>query len=405
MRNKKKIFGIITCSNDYDQNLKLNIEIYKKIYKKYKNFCILNLVDFRIFYKNKNVKEKKKFFFSKNIKVYKPKNLKELTKIFYGKTFIGFNNLGKTFSFFKIYFYLNFIDLRQILLSNIGYPQNKVEINYKKPSSAFFSSIYYLNKKISYYIFRLLTIFGIFPKISLYFETSKKGVRKLNSGLSRKIENLFPFTKLSYFRKIYLINSRSFNLTKNKNLENKYICFIDSNFVTLDRLKREGSITINTKKMYYLYLKKLLNFLGKILKKKIVICIHPKNNDKLFYKYFKNFKIKKYATSKIISKSYLVLFHESSAVMDAVILKKKILSLKSPLLGNYLSNRTKRYSDLLGLSSIELSDSYKLDKIKLLNKIVKSSTKTKNYINNNLIVDGNKFGEDKIIEVINKNFF
>ena len=112
------------------------------------------------------------------------------------------------------------------------------------------------------------------------------------------------FTKLSYFRKIYLINSRSFNLTKNKNLENKYICFIDSNFVTLDRLKREGSITINTKKMYYLYLKKLLNFLGKILKKKIVICIHPKNNDKLFYKCFKNFKIRKYATSKIISKSF-----------------------------------------------------------------------------------------------------
>ena len=70
-----------------------------------------------------------------------------------------------------------------------------------------------------------------------------------------------------------------------------------------------------------------------------------------------------------------------------------------------MSNRTKRYSDLLGLSSIELSDSYKLDRIKLLNKIVKSSTKTKNYINNNLIVDGNKFGEDKIIEVINKNFF
>ena len=29
MENKKKLFGILTCSNNYDQNLKLNIKIYK----------------------------------------------------------------------------------------------------------------------------------------------------------------------------------------------------------------------------------------------------------------------------------------------------------------------------------------------------------------------------------------
>ena len=147
MENKKKLFGILTCSNNYDQNLKLNIEIYKKIFKTYENFCILNLSNLRIFHKKDKTKEKKKFFFSKKIKVFKPKNLKDLKLIFKDKTFIAFNNLGKTFSFFKIYLFLNFIDLKQILLMNIGYPNNKIKLNTNSFSSFMNSFIFFFKKK------------------------------------------------------------------------------------------------------------------------------------------------------------------------------------------------------------------------------------------------------------------
>ena len=406
MENKEKLFGILTTSNNYDQNLKLNIEVYKKIFNTYGNFCILNLSNFIIFKKKDKLPETKKYFFSKKIKVFKPKNLRDLKSIFKGKTFIAFNNIGKTFSYFKILFYLNFIDLKQILLLNIGYQSNKVNLDSNSAASFLNSLIYFLRRKVSYYIFRILTIINIFPKIEIYFESSVPTINSVNKGLSKKFESLFPFTKFSYFRSIYKINSRSYNLKKKKHsTSNKYICFVDISFEHLDRVHREGKISYAVKKKYYLFLKNLLINLKIIFKKKIIICIHPKNSDKLFLNYFKDFKIKKYQTSEIIKDSFIILFHESSAIMDAVILKKNIISLKSNLLGKYLSDRTKLYSNLLGLHSLELNKDYKINKKNLIKNLKKSKIKMSKYVAQNLQTDKKKPGEEKVIEVINKIFF
>ena len=50
-KDKKIEFGILTCSNDYEQNLNLNKEIYTKIQKEFGNFCILNLTNLKLFQK------------------------------------------------------------------------------------------------------------------------------------------------------------------------------------------------------------------------------------------------------------------------------------------------------------------------------------------------------------------
>ena len=68
MKNKKIIFGILTSSNNYDNNLNLNIEIYKKIFKVYGNFCILNVSNLRIFKSKDTSPERKSLFFSKKNK-------------------------------------------------------------------------------------------------------------------------------------------------------------------------------------------------------------------------------------------------------------------------------------------------------------------------------------------------
>ena len=59
MNKKKLIFGILSCSNDYEQNYNLNKKIYEKIKDEYGNFCIVNLSNLRLFYKS-NTKPKKK---------------------------------------------------------------------------------------------------------------------------------------------------------------------------------------------------------------------------------------------------------------------------------------------------------------------------------------------------------
>ena len=401
-KDKKIEFGILTCSNDYEQNLNLNKEIYTKIQKEFGNFCILNLSNLKLF-KKKDFSRTPNYIFS-NIKIYKPRNAQELKEIFQNKTLIAFNNLGKSFSFFKIYFYLKKINLKQILLMNIGYLENKVSLDLKNKSIFFTSALFFLRKKFIYYIFRILTILGIFPKIDIYFESKKNIVKAVKSGLSSQIEKLLPFTKLSYFRKVYTINSRAFNIIKKNNISNRYLCFIDSNFCALDRVLREGKINNKDKKLYYYYLKKLFLELQKIFKKKMIICIHPKNNDKFFFSYFKKFRIKKYETSKIISKSSIVLFHDSSAITDAILQKKNIISLNSELLGNYLNNSTKLYSKILGTQSIELDKNYQLNKIELIKKLNFTKKKMNFYAKNNLKNDGNRLGKDKIVDIIKKEF-
>ena len=398
MNKKKLIFGILNCSNDYEQNYNLNKKIYEKIKDEYGNFCIVNLSNLRLFYKS-NTKPKKKI--PSDIKIFKPKNGEELIKIFKGKKLIAFNNLGKSFSYFKIYYYLKKIDLEQILLMNIGYINNKIYFSKKNKKFFFNSIIYFIRSKLSYYIFRILTILNIFPKISIYFESSKLIIKAINSGLSRSFEKSFPSTKFAYFRKIIPINSRSYDQNKNTKKTEKYISFIDSNFCAIDRTIREGNISTELRKKYYLNLKKLLFNFKKIFKKEIIICVHPKTKDKLFFSTFKNFKIKKYQTSKIINKSYLILFHESSAIMDAVISKKKIISVNSLLLGNYLKNRTDTYKSRLGLYSINLEKNI-LDKSVILKRLNHSRKNLLNYIKNNLQIDGSTTGDKKIIETLNK---
>ena len=59
-----------------------------------------------------------------------------------------------------------------------------------------------------------------------------------------------------------------------------------------------------------------------------MVCIHPSDNLKM-KKIFPNFIVKQFETKKYVYQSELVLFFESSAIIDAIILKKKIMTINS----------------------------------------------------------------------------
>ena len=84
------------------------------------------------------------------------------------------------------------------MISNLGNFGNKTNPEFHL-SNVFAFSHYY--QKGFYYIFRILTILNLFPKIDLLFESNVKVIKAHNNGLSRKFERLFPFFKISYFRK------------------------------------------------------------------------------------------------------------------------------------------------------------------------------------------------------------
>ena len=63
--------------------------------------------------------------------------------------------------------------------------------------------------------------------------------------------------------------------------------------------------------------------------KKAVVCLHPTDNLQLKKKYFPNLEVVQHQTTENTYKAFLVLFIESSAIVDAILLKKRILNLIS----------------------------------------------------------------------------
>jgi len=406
MDKNEIIYGILVGSNDYDRFLKLNLNIYKRILSEFGNFYIVNVSNLSLSKEKIIQKERKKKFFSKKIKVFKPKNKNDFLNFFNNKTFVVFNNLGKNFSNLKVNFYINKINTLQILLMNYGHINNAVEL-YKQKNIKYvnFTGLkFYIRRKLIDYLYRLLILLNIFPKIDIYFESSNQIFNNTYKKIKfrKKIERFIPF-EINYFRNIFKINSRSFdNFKKIKKSSSKYICFVDSNIDNLDVILREGRISNKLKILYYLKLKKLFDLLKLIFKKKILICLHPKNKDPMIGKIFKNYDMVKFKTPEIVRKSYLVLFHDSSAALDAIILKKNLLCIRSKILGNYWNDRIDQYIKKLDLPYINLDQEYKINKITLLKNFRSAKIKQNKYIINNLQIDKNKLGENKVIEIIKK---
>ena len=240
--SNKKIIAILVGNSNYQSLINFNNLLYEEILKEFKELYIIDFQNL-IFFKKKKI-NKKAHFIIKNIKIFRPNSALEFINFFEKKKLIAFNNLGKGFSTFRIYYILNKVNLTQILLLNLGFLSNTVEIK-KKNIKIFFSSLYFFfNRKIARYVFKFLTIIDIFPKYDYYLDSSKHIIRNMNSSFIRKIERLCPKIKISFFRKAININSRSYDGLSDKKYSNekKYLVFVDSFFEHKDRVIREGSI-------------------------------------------------------------------------------------------------------------------------------------------------------------------
>ena len=69
--------------------------------------------------------------------------------------------------------------------------------------------------------------------------------------------------------------------------------------------------------------------MSKILKKKVIVCIHPKYPISVYKKFLPNKKVIKYMTEKYIEMSHVVLQYNSSAILCAIKHNKKIISVQA----------------------------------------------------------------------------
>ena len=332
----KKTLCFINLNDDLVRFTNLNKELLSNLSKTFKTVYILNLHGLRLFKKKNNFSLKKnKKLLPKNFQILNISNTEDFIKFTKKKELVVIiNSLTKSIYDFKIFYLLKKVNAKLVMISNLSMMGNKIFLETKLKN--ILKSYKHIFLKGFYYVWRLMTIINIFPKIDLLLESNSVSINAFNKGLSRKFENTFPFFKVSLYRKIIRINSKSFDLLydikKNKNRlkkkTTKYILYIDSPINHFDRTSREGPVDKDEIKTFYKNLFSFLNQFSIQFNKEIVISLHPDklkffNKEANLIKKNNRITISKKRTVDLIGNSEIVIFAFSSAVLNAVILKKK----------------------------------------------------------------------------------
>ena len=145
--------------------------------------------------------------------------------------------------------------------------------------------------------------------------------------------------------------------------------------------------------------------ISKTFNKKVVICIHPKYDLKKISKIYHEFQVVKFKTKYFIDKSFVVLFYDSSAIVDAIVKKKKIISLRSDLYKGK-KHMTDTITDIIPFKSLDISDTALfLKKDKIIKELDNKISLYDNYLNDYASKNLNETGSQKIIDLINLRYF
>ena len=367
-----------------------------KTLKKFKEVYFLNSDNFQIIKESTQKVRVKSFEKKYKAKFINIESYNDLDNFLNKKKPLIINCLGKGLNYYRLFYFLRKKKIPQVAVSNIGNIQAPV--------------YYWMNynfKFIKYYLFfilpqkltALLASIGIFSKIDIRFESNKKIVNGFEKNRKRKL-----FKIPTYYKEMINVKSRNYDQIKSikTKVKEDIILLIDMepdyrhmNYTTFNKTE------INN---HYQKLNILLSNLQKNYKKKVIISIHPLANLNNAKKHFKNFKVIRFKTKELIKKSMFVLFFDSSAILDAVYLKKTILCLRSNLFKQKKYN-SDLYKDILKLKTIDMDKKLTNYEVLINSELKKKKTIYNDYLKKYTSGDFKMSGADKILEIIKKKYF
>ena len=393
---------VFLVSTDVDSVLRsLNNEKYliKELRKNTKKIKIFDLSKFsKINNKNYLNVLKKKFgnFFELNL----ISDVKFLDKFKFKKKIIFINFVPIDKNQFKVWRIIKKYRLFNVLIQNDQFrrlrEQEKSNTNIKKNIFKTFFNFYYL--------FRILVLIKYFPKIDIVFVATKNIKKKFENSIFKKIDNILKYSLFSFFKKIEVVNIKFYSPKILSSLN--YISYIDTAPFDHPALKKFSNekINQNERKFFYNNLCSALKKIANYSKKKLIICLHPKYNFKYKKNDFGNLKCNIFNTEKYINESYLTLFTSSSMVMNAMILKKRILQINSSKLPNYFKSENAHWNNLFDFTNLLIDNPNKLDNEYLNNIIKNANYKIKFYdkILKKIIHKKNLSASEQIIKILER---
>jgi len=403
------LFHSINDDKHFKLILSNNYFTYNYLFKSFKNIFIVDVNNLRFLHKKNNLESKilQDSFPDLNLKFFSLNKFIHFHKFLKNKKIVGIKSFGTSYSELFLNIFLKFYDVRLLQINNVGnenytygLSQHKIKILKN-----------FLIKKLSHKLTVVLSMIGLVRKIDIRFISNSHYIRYNKINTVNKVASIF---NLPYVKKLVPINSRAHDIFLNEKLEikNDYITVLDEQlnepqWAKFRNIIKKEDITLHYKK-FNIYLKKL----SKVLKKKVIICIHPNDNLIEKKKFFKDFDVKKYKTREYIYKSFLVVFFESSAIIDAVLLNKNITTIQSKIMDeNQIASGLHYVRELhVPISTIDNIENLNLTKGFLIkNKIIKTTKEIKrdykNYIKCYICTDKkNVLGVKKIKKIIKQKY-
>ncbi len=403
---KKKYLAWIFTAKSLNKTFAVHSFLINKLCKNFEKIYFINMNKFKLFkdwftFEGEfNYELDNKFKVPNNMEIYYPKTIKDFEDFIFDKEIIAINNIGRFLSDLKIHFLLAKYRIKQVQIHNIGF----VNINLKLENSFWVNLKYKLNKNFSHKLIVLLSNLKLVPKIQIRFTSSTEIIEMIKNSF---IKNILYNLKLFYAKELVPINSSSFDIFKNIKMEIKEekIVLLDVDFNHPELIAASGNPDKKKITKHYYYLNKLINNLSVMYKKKIVICIHPLDNLENKKKYFPNLNVVQYESGENIYKAFLVLFFDTSAIVDAILLKKRILCLISNFAPENTANLGLDFVNRAGLLKINIEEEIKVNKDKFLSKLDDAKDNYSNYIKSYIAPDGNNLGYEKIIKILKERFF
>jgi hypothetical protein len=405
MLNEKKIFAII-IDNERLSFFSKNIKFFLGNIKKY---VPVGVETYLIDISNLHIIKKPKVDINEEnleFKYFTPKNFKELYNFSKKNEIICMHRITEIISNLRLNILINIICSKRFIVGVDGFfiiADETKELSYYEKINVF------INVKLSYYIYRIASIFKLVSKVDILISASKSNIEGFKKGISQKIKDKIGID-FSYFKKIYRVNSRSsINLSK-KDLPEKFIVFCDSGYDHKDCILRDGPRDDTQREKYYQKVYNFFNYLESTLNKKVIFCQHPKTDypqSENFEKIKRTFHTVKYETEKYIDEAYLVIFLSSVSISYAIALRKKIILINSSYLGTFYQLRHALLEKEISLLKFDIDkEEYKrMDKIRLSNELNKNLNNYDKFIDENVATNNKENHFDQIKEILNKEFF
>ena len=361
---------------------------------------VYNAKDFLLDKKNSKLIIKNKYLkLPNNVHFFSPSCIKDFENFMINKELVVINSIGRHFNELRVHFLIKKYNIRQIQISNLGNLQTEIHPVKKYD---LMSLLYKYEHKFSRLITVILSNLGFISKIDIRFITDKKILKTKNNN-----NFLFNYFKLGFYKRHILINSKAYDnlISNNPKISENKIVLLDVMFDHPEFLEMGSTPKLKDLKKYYKSIKQFLELLKKKYKKKVVICIHPKDSLKNKKRIYNKYAVIKYATQKNIIESFMVLFTDSSAIIDAILLKKKIIIIDSSFIDKNSRRVANDYHKKTGIFRLDLNNYTFKSKKKFLQLVDKSKNKQLRYTKSFVAPDKDNLGYKKIINVLKKEFF